>query len=86
MSVYLTKGANLGKATIILDGAAKTSSTTNGPWVAVNFLAANSATMTVDGAAFAATTYGANAWVYGEITAIDGDGADYVLYSAQRDI
>jgi len=79
MSVYLTKGENLGKAERVATNTAKT-----GLWVAIYFLENSTPSLlTVDGNALAGA-YLAGDWVYGAITAVTGEAdKDYILYKAQ---
>ena len=81
MSVYLTKGKNLGEAERVTTNTQKT-----GLYTAIYFLENNTmGTLTVDGNSLAGT-YTAGDWVYGAITAATGTAdKDYILYKAQRD-
>ena len=81
MSVYLTKGRNLGEAERVTTDTVKT-----GLWTAIYFLEnSEPSVLTVDGNNLAGT-YVAGDWVYGAITAVTGEAAkDYILYKAQVD-
>ena len=81
MSVYLTKGKNLGEAERVATSTVKT-----GLYTAIYFLEDSTPTvLTVDGNALAGA-YKAGDWVYGAITAVTGElNKDYILYKAQRD-
>ena len=86
MSSYLKKGVqSFGEAEAVTDDTAMTSGGSTPPWVGVTFHGNNTlATFKLDGEG-ANGTYLGGTTVYGEITGITGDGADYTLYKAKID-